>query len=251
MVLREGRTRPLVLGCRPLDQGQPKATMVVKARGCPEISFNWQLVAELVGNSAAKQAGIHTPDPCVVLVSPEAAQAINKSLSQESETFRVEPGWAAGCRYIERIAPWTDSQSTSHLLKAQARTLFAFDMLTQNPDRRKEKVNCAMLRGELLAFDFEMCFSHLFLPIVGGTKPPWDLLDTPLARNHLFQGEARASLVGKPAISEVAKKLSPEWWREIRQGLPQEWHGEADIIGAHLRELHDLAQEFEPDYKTE
>jgi hypothetical protein len=216
--------------------------------GCPEVHAVWQLVAEVVGNEVARQMGIVTAPPCVVEVSEATASAVNRSLREQDLDFRISAGFAAGCDFIPGLSPWTLDQPVGERLQHQAGQLFTFDQLSQNPDRRREKVNCALTNNGLLAFDFELCFSHCFLVLIGqAPAPAWKPSNANLAKSHLFYTEVKSKPPTEAMIRDWARSLSREWWTGVRAGLPEPWHDAADVIGEHLREVHTHADAFAKD----
>jgi len=58
----------------------------------------------------------------------------------------------------------------------------------KNPDRRDTNPNCLVVGRELVAIDFETCFSFLY-PIVGPSGHAWEVSRHGLASNHLFYRE--------------------------------------------------------------
>jgi hypothetical protein len=73
------------------------------------------------------------------------------------------------------------------LLRLLAAEIFAFDVLIQNPDRRRESPNGPNLLwsdDEIYLYDHEQAFS--FLMGVIGWKPPWMGGGTEFCRNHVF-----------------------------------------------------------------
>lgn len=247
--LPEGRTRPLILACRTDGEigSQPK---VVKAIGCPEVQFPYQLVAELVGNATARRMGIPTPEPCIVDVSEAAARAINLSVRADGYRHTIQPGPAAGCDLIRPApSPVTANQNLTAAERTHASKLYVFDLLSQNPDRRKDKENCGLTKDGVIAFDFEMCFGHLFLPIIGGlASPSWEPSRSfPGCRRHLFWETTRDSLPIPEEIVELCRRLSAEWWSTLVESLPEQWHSLAGKVATVLAEINEHADDFERD----
>ena len=109
-----------------------------------------------------------------------------------SNGIKLQSGLGVGVEYLRgltTVEPSLILQLPREL--AQAATIYAFDMLVQNPDRtRKRRTNCAQWHGNLLAFDFELCFSFALLLL--GEAEPWKV-DDKMAREHLFHPSLRSS----------------------------------------------------------
>ncbi len=245
-VLSEGRTHPVILACRPNQPDHPAAPMLVKAIGCPEVTATRQLVAEVVGNATARRMGVPTPEPCIVYLEGGVTRAVNQSLRSLGYEHTLQPGPAAGCELLRPApAPYTVGQSLTPEGRTQAARMYVFDMLSQNPDRRREKVNCGLTRAGLTAFDFEMCFMHLFLPIIGGLDvDPWEPSKAILGRNHLFYEVARNDPLPQEAVEIAVLGLSTEWWKELSASLPEAWSSDAAQIGRALRAVADHPRAF-------
>jgi hypothetical protein len=56
----------------------------------------------------------------------------------------------------------------------EAARIYAYDLITQNPDRRADNPNCGSYNGRLVAYDFEMAFSFLYA-IPGTAGEPWEV----------------------------------------------------------------------------
>jgi len=243
LVMKEGRTHPVVLGCRSRD-ASPARSILCKAIGCPDLGATWQMVAEVVGNLAAQRMGILTPQPFVVEISETTAKLVNYGLSELGYTFEVQAGLAAGCEFIPSITPWAHGAKWESRWNTQAARLFVFDMLTQNPDRRREKVNCGFLKNSIIAFDFEFCFSHRFLPILGENRGMGQLSRLGMAENHLLYDFVRVAPPEPESIREWMAALSPVWWTSVREGLPDSWQGAADVIGDEFYQISEQAEDF-------
>jgi hypothetical protein len=204
-----------------------------------------------MGNVIATRMGVLTPSAAIVEIEEPVAQVVNASLKERGFEFAVRPGPAAGCEFLSGIQPWTVGQPLSPMLQRQASALFAFDLLSQNPDRRKEKVNCGLTKEGLVAFDFEMCFGHCFLPIVGGSRAEiWEPSKSGLAARHLFYAEMRAHPPLAGAVQSLIGRLTTEWWNETVCQLPVVWRHDADIIGQNLKAAATYADEFARDVAT-
>ncbi len=223
-VITEGRTHPLVLACRSDEGNGLEHRLLVKGVGCPEVSSTWQLVTETVSNAVARRMGVNTPAPAVVELSRAMARMVNRSLERDGHSFKIQPGTAAGCEFIPGLAAFTVGQALTPELRSQAAKMFTFDMLSQNADRRRDKVNCGLSKSGLIAFDFELCFAHRFLPIIGGTGvEPCEPSKAMISKNHLFYQEVRTNPPSLESVDLMVSALSVGWWETLLGGLPEAW----------------------------
>ena len=222
---------------------------LVKAIGCPEITASRQLVAELLGNIVAKRMGIQTPEPCLVILETPICTAINASLRSLGFSQTIQPGYAAGCEWLRPPpVPYTIGQLLTPELRKQAVELYVFDMLAQNLDRRPDKVNCGLNSGGLVAFDFELCFQHLFLPIIGGLGGEhWQPSLSIAGRSHLFYRPTRTEPPSTESIEAMLAGITSDWWNGVSSSLPNEWTADANRLGSVVLEIAAHAREFAED----
>ncbi len=188
-VFQGGRTLPLQLEAFQRDSTGKKQTLslLTKSVGHPDVSDSWSLIAEIIGNLLANYFGIKTPKPALVLLTPDFVQAVQSDADfqrQSQGRIKLAPGIAAGCEYLKGNAPITPVVIDLPKDQETARRIFAYDMLVQNPDRRKDNANAFLYNGEPTAYDFELCFS--FLRVLSFARQPAWQIDDRLAQDHLF-----------------------------------------------------------------
>jgi hypothetical protein len=217
---------------RPRNQ-----TFVVKALGLPEVDQG-SICRELLGNILARELGIETPDPAVISISQHFAAAANPVLAQSG--LKIAVGMAAGCEYIRG---GLTSIPMEALLNAEeieeATRLYAFDLSVQNPDRRREKPNCAFLGSRVIAFDFEAAFSFLF-PILGPKTEAWEVSKHGIAPLHLFQArlKAKKATVQWAAATNKLGLIDDIRFKEVSSWVPEFWTQEAQNVLAHLASIN-------------
>jgi hypothetical protein len=240
-ILENGRTHPLIVECRrTVDAAEERGSFVLKALGLPEVTEH-SLFCEAFGNQLARVFGVVTPEPVLVTISAPFATSVSPILAKSG--LSISPGTGVGCEFLRGgFAPVTQSTALSELQLRQAGDLFAYDMLTQNPDRRPEKPNCGLLGKDLVAFDFEMAFS--FSLLIGTTPPPWEVTKIGLASAHLMYPRLRgASTDWRPFVQRLAQ-LDDEILTELRSGMPAGWLGRYERVADHLRAASASAQQF-------
>lgn len=244
-----GRTKPLILDCLLLEDETLTCEMVVKTLGPSEVYGSWQLVSEVMGNAAARRLGVHTPLPCVVHVSEEVAVLVKKSLAMVGASREVLPGPAAGCEFLRDLAPYTTGQSLTPEQRIQAARIYVCDLASENLDRTGNPVNCGLTREGLTAFDFEACFSSLFVPVLlGELAPPWKPSKRmKTTKCHLFHKAVKSDPPTEPWICDLVGQLDQAWMDEVIGSLPNEWHEAGKKIAGYLSAVRENRVEFAKD----
>lgn len=241
-VLEVGRTRPLVVDCAyypPASSDEEANTsarppdhrlMVVKSLGHPEVT-EISLFSEVFGNVLARELGVATPTPALVNLSPEFVDAVGPLVAGYGVALTA--GLGSGCEYLHGgLTPAVPGAFLTQEELQQATLIYGFDLLVQNPDRRRDKPNCASLASSLIAFDFEMCFSFL-LPIVGQAQP-WEVSRHGIAGKHLFHSVLKTRAPGWTPLIDRLRALTVERLDQLASALPGEWQLEADRVRDHI-----------------
>lgn len=218
---KEGRTLPLALWCEQQAAGETRRKkFLVKSPGHPGI-LELNLFAELFANLLAREFAINTPEPALIVLSEAFVRSVQPLLPA---AIQLRVGYGVGCEYLSPLMPIVAGAKLSSALRLQASTLYAFDLLATNPDRRVVKPNCALHNGQLLAFDFENSFS--FLQALFGPKP-WivsELVrllrdeDKPFFQKELKTGGAdwkpflnRLAALDEGRLNELVKDFPAPW----------------------------------------
>lgn len=242
----DGKTCPMQIDCsRRLapDQPKQKRPYLVKSVGHPEVTEP-ALLFECVGNILAQHFGIQTPHPALIDLSQEfvAAAAAHPDITRNGINLRA--GLGVGVEYLAGLAPIQKDvllQLPREL--SQAAAIYAFDMLVQNPDRtRGRKTNCALRNGNLLAFDFELCFS--FTRLLFGAPEPWKV-DAQMSREHLFFLSLRRKTLDWSRFIQNLHELSDDKIDQLFASLPPSWMAHAPKIAQHLAAVRAHADEFQ------
>ena len=252
-ILPNGRTKPLVIECIEipdsivLDPDSPtpvRREFVVKAIGNPEVDKSL-IIKELLGNILARSYGLRTPEPALVQISEPFAKAVNPKL-MEKHGFSIQPGMAAGCEYFSGgfSAPPEASFFTKEELAPLA-MLYGFDLAVQNPDRLPNRPNCGMKGSTLIAFDFDQCFSFLYLIFQLGK--PWEVSRHGIAPKHF--GHLRLKSSSNPVdwtenVNAVVSLLDGRLGA-LTSWIPDDWADNAEKVTAHLGEIRDHLGAFE------
>lgn len=229
-VKTNGRTRPLVAWCYSADDEKAKPRrFLIKSLGQPEV-YEATLFAELFGNSLAREFGIATPAPALVFLSDPFVRSVAPRLPAG---LQLRGGEAVGCEFLPNLEPLLSDFPLSPALRAQATSLFAFDLFTSNVDRRIGNPNCGLLGGELLAYDFESCFSFL-LSLPAFSPKPWEVAGLGIAKRHIFYEELVSNGADWKPFLERLDVLDERRLRELVKDFPSPWLSSAGRVVDHL-----------------
>lgn len=253
-VLQNGRTKPLIVECAESANGiildatarnaPRRREFVVKAVGNPEVDRSL-ILKELLGNVLARRYGLNTPEPALIQVSDAFARAVNPILKAQYG-FQITPGIAAGCEYFKGgfSAPPTGAMLTAEELRERA-ILYGFDLVTQNPDRLPLRPNCGMKGSSLIAFDFDQCFSFLYMIAVIGE--PWEISKHGIASKHLCHPQLKATKTPASWTDNVnaVASFSDETLALLSSWIPDDWNDSAGKIRAHIAAIRQHLGAFE------
>jgi len=238
-VFGDGRTKPFVAECSLVDVAEISPSdpeterFVVKSLGNPHVT-EFSLFNEVVGNLLARRLGLNTPEPALIKITENFAEAAHSTVARYS--YSIVPGTAAGAAFLGTgLLPPSAGVISGDTLEQLVR-IYAFDLVMQNPDRRVDKPNCMVQRGNVIAFDFELCFSFIFaIP----AADPCDFCSHGIARRHLFHSVLSSALskVGidwQPFLKSL-KALSDEQVHNITLSVPSEWATFAGKIEQHIK----------------
>jgi hypothetical protein len=145
-----GYSRPARLTCRRAN-GQQIEVFIKFAAGVRDHYFG--LCAELLCSIIARKIGLFTPEPFIVNLSPEflsgapndAKDMISRSIGLNFGTVTVGPGFAV-MPTEPRLPPD---------LRMIAAEIFAFDVMMQNFDRKRDNPNMLWNRKRIALIDHE------------------------------------------------------------------------------------------------
>jgi hypothetical protein len=242
----QGRTRPLILTCRPeddLDDYTSETDFLTKIAGSSDIDEKG-LFREIFGNCLASLLGINTAPPAIIILT----SSFKSSLLGQIDIAKIQGELAAGSAYVKSLyafAPLSESQVVRNL--RQMTDIYAFDMLSQNPDRQSGNPNLAYQGDDLLCYDFETCFMLGALSAIPSLKysdNPCDI-DPRLYESHVFHRYLKGKAVDfKPFLHNV-KSVSDGIMHDWESAAPGTWRGESSLMIKYVKHIRDNADEFE------
>ena len=252
-VLENGRTKPMILECLEIgdsividpDAAKPPARreFVVKALGNPEVDQSY-ITKELLGNLLSRRYGLNTPEPAIVVISDAFVRAVNPRL--QGYGYQIRPGAAAGCEYFRGGFSFPPAEALlSEDELAQMAQLYGFDLAVQNPDRLPIRPNCALKGGRLIAFDFDSCFSFLY--VIGAVGEAWEVSKHGIAPTHLCHRrlQAKKDVVTWQGNKVAVSALSNEVLGNLTSWIADKWSVNASTVCTHVAAIRDHVDAFE------
>ena len=253
-ILDGGATHPLLIDCELANsEGVFRRQFVLKAMGLPEI-IETNLFNELFGNLVARKLQIMTPEPVLVSLSKEFVEIAYTSMANHSSlsnrNIKLNEGLGVGCEYFPKFKTVLEDSPLSESQLLSAARIYACDMLVQNPDRTFQdggKPNCSQSGGNLIAYDFEKCFS--FVSLILYHVPSWEVKRHGIYAKHIFYRLLKEAMKsGKVNFEPIIQDLSALNVKElmqVKEELPERWRFYAPKIESHLNEVIQNISTFE------
>lgn len=240
--LAYGRTQPLLLACES-EKGE-RLEVVVKLRG-REMGERAQ-IAELTAAQLADDLGLDVPRAAVVeippgfeaiVADPSVAGAILASGGSNFGSVHLGPGFTT----------WLPDRPPHGVQRDQAATIYAFDALIQNPDRRRANPNLWARSDRLGVYDHELAFSFLSGMLIGGAPRPWHLADQAtqfrFLEGHIFHQVLRGGTVDLDDFAGRLGSITDERLQEYAAAVPPEWRDGNDFCEQIAEYLSEARQE--------
>ena len=183
------------------------------------------LVCELMASLLAEDLDLPVPKPFLVHV--DAQFNLSEGKPKLSTIVRESAGLNFGSQKLPAgFATWSQDKPIPGSLRQLAAEVFAFDVLIQNVDRRREKPNLLWSGDELYLYDHEQAFS--FLMGVIGWQPPWTGQGTEFFRNHIFFQDLAGTSPNWDRFNGALEALTEARLREYIEAVPIEWRSNND-----------------------
>jgi len=193
--------------------------MVVKLRAGID-SGTAGLTCELLASLLASDLDLMVPKPFVVDVDPDFHEAIPDTTL--AEVFRGSQGVNFGSQYLSAgYTTWPQERSIPSSIVQMAADIFAFDLMIQNPDRRKDKPNLLRKGDDLVIYDHEMAFSFLYA--IGQAQYPWDNTGMGFLRDHLFFGGLKGRELSWERLQGALEAIDDRRLKMYAEAVPGSW----------------------------
>lgn len=216
-----GRTTPCVLGCQNAD-GSPAGEYVVKLAGGVDRGVVG-LACECVSSRFAALLGIPAPAPAVIRLSAELVSTVQDPLIRRILDKSV--GENFGTAYFGGgYSTWPVSQSITAAQLSTASDIFAFDVLINNPDRRRQKPNLLFRGEDIFVIDHEMAFSFTHALSQPADPAEWCSVEQlAFLKDHLFRSQLHKREVDYSRLVGASQAVDDEALACIEKDMPRAW----------------------------
>jgi len=147
-----GSTMPCIVTAED-EGGRIVGAHVVKLYPKDVEDLQKRTVSEFLCAILAKEFGLVTPEPVVIEMGIEIMGQLWKDSRYEKK--RLEPGNYYGCTFLEGGLDFTIPLPSGKINLVEIESVFGFDMLIRNWDRRSDKPNCFFKDNMLYLIDHE------------------------------------------------------------------------------------------------
>ena len=235
-VMSVGRTKPCLMLCK--DATGTEHELVVKWRAGPELKETG-LVCELVSAMLADDLDLPVPQPYIVEVESDFHKVIGNL--EVSKLAQKSVGLNFGCQRLPPgFSTWAKDKPIPMVTRPLAAEIFAFDVLIQNPDRRRENPNLLTDGEKIYLCDHEQGFS--FLAGVINWQPPWTGQGTEFLRNHVFFQQLQGTTPNFDRLRGALEALTDTRLNEYLEAIPNEWCPSKNAVDQMIKYLRDARQ---------
>ena len=251
--MESGRTRPVLCACNGccietelstgnrLSASSIEDEFIVKICGCEDMTTRARLceyVAAIFGQamsvSIVEPAIVTIPPALVSAFPPEKQSALGKQPCQQYGCKHLGPGWI----------PYVDGKVLESDLVEPALGIYIFDVLIQNPDRRRANPNVLTNGTEVRAYDHDMAFSFL-LPVFGEKWEPWQVRQLEFLKQHIFFNSLKGKKLDIEPYIERIRALDGDIMSTLRAIVPLKWvTDDLDKIVDHIFAIRQHAGKF-------
>ncbi len=227
---RSGRTCPYLMLCEA--DGGRQVEAVVKLYAGKE-SSRASLVCELLASLLAQDLDLVVPLPYLVEVDLGFYTGIPDL--EPAARFKNSPGLNFGSQFFgPGYTTWPQAKGIPESLMQTAAEIFAFDLIVQNPDRRKDKPNLLRKGDDLVIIDHEMAFSFLysFVP----DEFPWEGKGIDFVKDHLFYNELKGRELSLDRLRGALEAIDDRRLGVYMNTIPGEWLNDCGIAAKRILE---------------
>lgn len=157
---RGGSTQPWIVF---VNNGTSLVPFVVKLYTEKSIAQYHAVTNEVLGNLLAQEFDLNVPKPALIEFDKDFIKSLPDEMTEELKTKDARIKF--GCEYLDGSVPFTPSLHRNLLAKYYIETIYAFDNLILNVDRRfgpqsnNLKPNILFLEKDCYLIDHELSFS--------------------------------------------------------------------------------------------
>jgi hypothetical protein len=183
--------------------------------------------SELICSRLGTRLGLKAPQPFIVELPEGFFQVVQDTNARPR--FEAATGQHFGSAYLAGAPTVAAGREIPAGKRSAAASVFAFDCLVQNPDRREEKPNLLEAGSGYWLIDHDMALAFLGEALIGGPIFPWHpralgnpafsylrrhLLHRSLqgSADHVEEFEARLASVTRDELAAMVEEVPPGWW---------------------------------------
>jgi len=220
-----GGTRPWAVRVQEGPRGK-LVPFVVKLFKASHLDQHPHLAAEVFGSVLADMFDLPHPEPALIEFSPAFRATLNEP--QQQQLAETAPGLLFGCRLVEGPYAYSRALPLKKLEAYEMETIYGFDNLILNTDRRPDKPNLLMPDGEeAVLIDHELSLSGIARALSGLAEGRWEHL----YQRHLFYAPLKAR---GPAATAVAFGTFTEYLRGLNPQLLLPYHRQLSELNCSL-----------------
>lgn len=227
-VFEHGRSLPMLISAEAPGGKQHEAVLKLRE---PGRLTALHLISELVASLLARDLGLRAPEPYIVEVTPEFAASVPNPDARHR--LLAAPGLHFASQHVTGQFHLPLNQvHLPHAAIDPAAAVLAFDLLTGNDDRHREKANCLVRGQEVVIIDHERAF-----PVVRQEIGPvaWQAGGLSKLRNHVFHDALKGQLPDFTLFCDHLSRLGIEQIEGYLSCIPAVWDDGAAV--ARLREF--------------
>lgn len=227
-----GKSRPALIVAQS-ESGEFVELVAKFAESCERKEI--ALAVEVIGACLAGDLGLPVPEPLIVELPVEWLAVLPK----DYRSVAGNAAFAFGSKLVSGQWPhWSQTSKLSETMVQTAASIFAFDALIDNVDRRNENPNCLVSGNQIRIFDHEMAWTQKLF-----ASKPWQLgslRDFANPGNHIFRNELLSCVIDFEAIKENWLNLNDEKIAGYGAAVPVEWANDKGTITRILTEISEV-----------
>lgn len=225
-----GANKPLLI--TGVDVNGNKGDFVVKFRSAERMSYEASM-RELLAAFIAIEMEIVIVNPVLVNISQNFVDLLLGDNAWQYASTSL--GFNYGSEYIKDYSTLIISQRLNNNQLPYAQTIFAFDILIQNSDRRVDKPNMITDGKEIVIFDHELAFGFIF--DLFKNPRPWEIRESDMQwiNNHCLFPKIKGENFDFDDFSQRLDNLDNNFWDQAWNLIPNEWCSEQfNLIRNHI-----------------
>ena len=183
--LSSGRTEPLLVRCANTENTSERKDIVLKLSD--GVMSHDAKCRELIASFIAKELDIHVPEPVLIHLSQESLLIFEGTDVHNRVEMALTLGYSFGSEWAgDGYNEFVKNVYLPFELLSQAFSIFVFDVLIGNADRRIEKQNLKTYQNDVIIFDHESAFGFVFDPFPNKTPSIIPASDKVWIQKHLL-----------------------------------------------------------------